>query len=204
MVPSIRDLAPIRDRLSAPAAVIIATPAARLTSDSVAAMPIPDFVAHLRAHVGHDLLWLSSATAVVLDEAGRVLLGRRSDTGTWALPGGIIDPAEQPADAAIREVYEETGVVAVPEHLIAVTVARPFAYPNGDKVHYLDLVFRCRAVGGEARVNDAESVEVGWHPLGSLPAVSERTVSFLSQATPGSVATAFAFSGLAAVLGDRW
>jgi 8-oxo-dGTP diphosphatase len=72
-------------------------------------MPVPEFVARLREHIGHDLLWLSSATAVVLDDDGRVLLGRRSDTGTWALPGGIVDPAEQPADAAIREVFEETG-----------------------------------------------------------------------------------------------
>jgi 8-oxo-dGTP pyrophosphatase MutT (NUDIX family) len=166
-------------------------------------MPIPDFVARLRAHIGHDLLWLSSATAVVLDERQRVLLGRRSDTGTWALPGGIVDPAEQPADAAIREVFEETGVIAVPERLISVTVSQPFAYPNGDKVQYLDLAFRCRAVGGEARVNDAESVEVGWHERGSLPEVSERTISFLTQAMSDSAATAFAFSGVSATLGDR-
>jgi 8-oxo-dGTP pyrophosphatase MutT (NUDIX family) len=165
-------------------------------------MPIPDFVARLRAHVGHDLLWLSSATAIVLDGRGRVLLGRRSDSGAWALPGGIVDPAEEPADAAVREVFEETGVVAVPERLIAVTVTEPFAYPNGDQVQYLDLVFRCRAVGGEPRVNDAESVEVGWHEIDSLPEVSELTVGFLSQARSPGVATDFHFSGVSAVLGD--
>jgi 8-oxo-dGTP pyrophosphatase MutT (NUDIX family) len=165
-------------------------------------MPIPDFVTRLRAHIGHDLLWLSSATAVVLDERGRVLLGRRSDSGAWALPGGIVDPAEQPADAAVREVFEETGVVAVPELLIAVTVCEPFAYPNGDQVQYLDLLFRCRAVGGEARVNDAESVEVGWHALDSLPEVSELTRGFLSKATSPRAATDFHFSGVSAVLGD--
>ena len=165
-------------------------------------MPIPEFVARLRAHIGHDLLWLSSATAVVLDDDGRVLLGRRSDTGTWALPGGIVDPAEQPADAAIREVFEETGVVAVPERLFAVTVSRPFSYPNGDQVQYLDLAFRCRAIGGEARVNDSESTEVGWHALDSLPEVSERTNDFLAQALAGDAATAFAFSGVSAILGE--
>ncbi len=166
-------------------------------------MPIPDFVARLRSHIGHDLLWLSSATAVVLDERGRVLLGRRSDTGSWALPGGIIDPAEQPADAAIREVFEETGVVAVPESLIAVTVCPPFAYPNGDQVQYLDLAFRCRAVGGEARVNDAESVEVGWHEADALPAVSGHSFDLLNQATSSSASTGFAFSGVTAVLAER-
>ena len=165
-------------------------------------MPIPEFVARLREHIGHDLLWLSSATAVVLDDDGRALLGRRSDTGTWALPGGIVDPAEQPADAAIREVFEETGVVAVPERLFAVTVSRPFSYPNGDQVQYLDLACRCRAIGGEARVNDSESTEVGWHALDSLPEVSERTSNFLAQAMAGNAATAFAFSGVPAILGE--
>jgi 8-oxo-dGTP pyrophosphatase MutT (NUDIX family) len=165
-------------------------------------MPVPEFVARLREHIGHDLLWLSSATAVVLDDQGRVLLGRRSDTGTWALPGGVVDPAEQPADAAIREIFEETGVVAVPERLFTVTVSQPFSYPNGDQVQFLDLAFRCRAVGGEARVNDSESTEVGWHSLDSLPAVSQRTHNYLAQAMTDDAATAFAFSGVSAILGE--
>lgn len=165
-------------------------------------MPTPDFVAKLRRHIGHELLWLSSATAVVCDDQNRVLLARRSDTGRWAPPGGIIDPAEQPADAASREVFEETGVIAVPERLIEVTVSPRFAYPNGDEVQYLDLVFGCRAVGGEARVNDGESEEVGWYALDSLPEISPRTAAFLRGATSESPATAFAFSGLNHVIGD--
>jgi 8-oxo-dGTP pyrophosphatase MutT (NUDIX family) len=164
-------------------------------------MPVPEFVARLRAHIGHDLLWLSSATAVVRDGRGRILLAQRSDTGRWALPGGIVDPAEQPADAAIREVFEETGVIALPERLIEVTVSPRFAYPNGDEVQYLDLVFHCQAVGGEARVNDGESLTVGWYPPDSLPEVSPRTVAFVRQAMSGSLACAFAFSGITRVLG---
>jgi len=165
-------------------------------------MPIPEFVAKLRAHVGHDLLWLSSATAVVQDGRGRILLARRSDTGSWALPGGIVDPAEQPADAAIREIFEETGVIAVPERLIEVTVSPRFAYPNGDQVQYLDIVFSCRAVGGEARVNDGESLEVGWYSPDSLPAVSPRSVAFVGRALSDRPAAEFAFSGVSEVLRD--
>jgi 8-oxo-dGTP pyrophosphatase MutT (NUDIX family) len=55
-------------------------------------MPTPEFVLDLRRKVGHQLLWLSTAMGAVLDEDGRVLLGRRADTGNWSLPGGIIDP----------------------------------------------------------------------------------------------------------------
>ncbi len=163
-------------------------------------MPTPEFVTRLRARIGHDLLWLSTATAVVFDAERQVLLGRRADNGTWAPPGGIIDPAEQPADAAVREVFEETGVLAVPERLVAVTVAPSATLPNGDQVQYLDLLFRCQAIGGEARVNDSESVEVGWFSLGTLPPLSERTLSLLERTTSDAAEAAFTFSGVARVL----
>lgn len=65
-------------------------------------MPIPEFVLALRAKVGTDLLSLVGTTGVVRDEAGRILLGKRSDTGDWALPSGIIEPFEQPAQALAR------------------------------------------------------------------------------------------------------
>jgi 8-oxo-dGTP pyrophosphatase MutT (NUDIX family) len=147
------------------------------------------------------MLWLSTAAGAVFDPAGRVLLGRRSDTGGWALPGGIIDPGEEPADAAVREIFEETGVIAVPERLVSVSVPPPITYRNGDQVQYLDHTFRCRAVGGEARVNDAESIEVGWFPLGALPRLSPWTLTLLDRATSGGAEASFTFSGLDEVLG---
>jgi hypothetical protein len=51
-------------------------------------------------------------------------------------------------------------------------------------------------------VNDSESTEVGWHALDSLPEVSERTNDFLAQALAENAATAYAFSGVAAILGE--
>jgi 8-oxo-dGTP pyrophosphatase MutT (NUDIX family) len=165
-------------------------------------MPTPDFVLDLRAHIGHQLLWLSTAVGAVLDAEGRVLLVKRADNGAWTLPGGIIDPAEQPADAAVREVFEETGVVAVPEVLTSVTVSRPATYPNGDEVQYLEVTFRCRPAGGEARVNDAESVKVGWFGPDALPAMDSTVLGLIAQATRGVPEAAFSFSGITRVLGD--
>jgi 8-oxo-dGTP pyrophosphatase MutT (NUDIX family) len=167
----------------------------------VATMPTPPFVAELRSLVGHRPLWLSTAAAVVLDGEGHVLLGRRSDTGRWALPGGIIDPAEQPADAAVRECFEETGVMVVPEALTSVSVSQPTTYANGDQVQYLELTFRCRAVGGEARVNDEESLEVRWHSPDALPELDDGVLSLLTQALKSDGGAAYVFSGLSQVLG---
>jgi 8-oxo-dGTP pyrophosphatase MutT (NUDIX family) len=170
--------------------------------DTMLPVPTPQFILDLRAKVGHDLLWLTAAGGVVLDDQGRVLLQRRSDNGRWTLPGGIVEPGEQPADAAVREIYEETGVAALPEALTSVTIPPPITYPNGDRVCYLDLTFRFRLIGGEARVNDNESVEVGWHALDALPELSETAVSQLRDALDGRPETAFTFSGLDQVLGQ--
>jgi 8-oxo-dGTP pyrophosphatase MutT (NUDIX family) len=167
----------------------------------ISGMPTPPFVLELRRKVGHDLLWLATAMGAVLDGGGNVLLGRRADNGAWTLPGGIIDPAEQPADAAVREIFEETGVIAVPDSLTSITTSAPLTYPNGDQVQYLEFCFRCRAVGGTARVNDAELAEVGWYAVDALPDLVGHHLSVLNVAREHRAGADFVFSGLQAVLG---
>ena len=136
-------------------------------------MPTPDFIREIRASAGHQLLWLPGVSAVVFDEAGRVLLGQRADNRRWTVISGIPDPGEQPADCAVREVYEEAGVRCAPERVVLVRSGREVTYPNGDRCQFMDITFRCRAVGGEARVNDDESLQVGWFDLDALPTLSE-------------------------------
>jgi 8-oxo-dGTP pyrophosphatase MutT (NUDIX family) len=165
-------------------------------------VPTPEFVLNLREKIGHDLLWLSTAMGAVFDDDGRVLLGRRADIGAWTLPGGIIDPAEQPADAAVREVFEETGIVVVPEVLTSVGVSPQMTYPNGDRVQYLEYCFRCRPVRGAAKVHDGEMSEVAWHPLDDLPDLGPAMNRLLSAAIVADRAE-FTFSGLAEVLGPE-
>jgi ADP-ribose pyrophosphatase YjhB (NUDIX family) len=132
-------------------------------------MPTPDFILELRKKIGHDLLWLPGTTAVVLDADDRVLLGRRADNGVWTLITGILEPGEQPAVGMVREIFEETSVVAEVEHLAEVYAGGPMEFVNGDRAQFLTLNFRCRYVSGEAKVNDDESSEVGWFPLDDLP-----------------------------------
>ncbi|MFI6345699.1 NUDIX hydrolase [Streptomyces sp. NPDC050560] len=136
-------------------------------------MATPDFIRALRASAGHQLLFLPGVSAVVFDEAGRVLLVRRADNGEWTLVGGIPEPGEQPATTAVREVHEETGVRCVPERVVLVKTLKPTEYPNGDRCQFMDITFRCRATGGEARVNDDESTEVGWFALDALPPLGD-------------------------------
>ncbi|GAA4930179.1 NUDIX domain-containing protein [Streptomyces coeruleoprunus] len=146
-------------------------------------MATPDFIKAVRATAGHQLLHLPGITAVVFDDEGRVLLVRRSDNGRWTLCGGIPEPGEQPGVAAVREVYEETAVECVAERVVLVAAEpQPVVYPNGDECQYMNITFRCRATGGEARVNDDESTEVGWFPLDTLPPLTEAEVFRIKQA----------------------
>ncbi|OIV37959.1 hypothetical protein BIV57_08220 [Mangrovactinospora gilvigrisea] len=132
-------------------------------------MATPDYILDLRADIGSKLLPVLGASAVVLDAEGRVLLGQRADNGNWALPGGLLDPGEEPAAGAAREVLEETGVEIDVEYLSSMRVGRPYRFANGDEIVATTLVFRARAVGGKACVNDEESLAVDWYAPDALP-----------------------------------
>lgn len=134
-------------------------------------MPTPEFILALREKIGSHPLWLPGVTAVVLREE-QVLLVRRADTGAWTPVTGIIDPGEQPADAALREVAEESAVEAVAERLSMVHVTREVTYSNGDRAQYLDLVFRCRWRSGSPHPADGENTEARWFALDALPEMS--------------------------------
>jgi len=131
-------------------------------------MPTPDFVLDLRRRIGTAPLPLVGVTAVIVHE-DRVLLGRRSDNGRLTPVTGIVDPGEEPADAAVREAWEEAGVVIRAERLVWVHQLPRIVYAHGDQVDYLDLTFRCVWVSGEPHPVDGEMTEVGWYDLAALP-----------------------------------
>lgn len=135
-------------------------------------MATPDFILALRAKVGAQLLWLSGATAVVVRdgvEGEEVLLVKRSDSGDWSPVCGIIDPGEEPHEAAVREAAEEAGVVVVAERLSWVSVTDVITYENGDQTQYIDHTFRCRWLSGEPHPADGEATETRFFPAAALP-----------------------------------
>lgn len=125
-------------------------------------MAISEYLRRLRAKIGTDLLIVPSVTGVVFDAAGRMLLVRHADRGIWVLPGGAIDPGETPADALVRELWEETGLHVEPAALLGVFSGPDFLvrYRNGDEVIYLMTVFECRVAGGHPRPDGEETLEV--------------------------------------------
>ncbi|NUP58345.1 MAG: NUDIX domain-containing protein [Pseudarthrobacter sp.] len=145
-------------------------------------MPAPEYVLKLRKKIGNDPLWVPGVRGVVVDDAGRILLARRADNGQWALITGMLDPGEQPARGLVREIFEETAVVAEAERVVSVGAVGPVTYPNGDVCEFLDVVFLCRYVSGDARVNDDESLAVGWFGLDELPELMPGHLTSIRQA----------------------
>jgi 8-oxo-dGTP diphosphatase len=135
-------------------------------------MATPTYITELREVWGHRPLLLPGVSGVVLrGDPGheQVLLGRRSDTGRWSVPAGIVEPGEQPAISLARELWEETRVRVVVERLVSVVADREITYPNGDRCQFLSMTFRCRHTAGEGAVGDEESLAVGWFDVDGLP-----------------------------------
>ena len=132
-------------------------------------MAIPQYVRQLRQKIGTDLLMVPAVSALVFNDAGELLLQRASSDGKWYLTGGAIDPGEQPADAAAREILEETGLVVEPYRMIGVMMEPPVKYANGDEVQYIVTGFVCRIVGGVLAISDDESLELKYFKPTELP-----------------------------------
>jgi 8-oxo-dGTP pyrophosphatase MutT (NUDIX family) len=105
-----------------------------------------------------------SVNVVVTNDAGEVLMIRRTDNDNWAFPGGAIDLGESVAQAGVRETKEETGIdceitgllgiYSDPRHLIH--------YTSNDEVRQeFSIVLTARPIGGHPTPSD-ESSEVHW------------------------------------------
>jgi ADP-ribose pyrophosphatase YjhB (NUDIX family) len=127
-------------------------------------MPISEYLRRLRDKVGNDLLVMPAVAVMVLDAKERLLLVRDAGTGLWATPGGAVDPDEDPADAAVREMWEETGLLVEIQRVLGVYGGPGFrlTYPNGDVVSYCVISFAAEVRGGAMRPDGVETLELRW------------------------------------------
>jgi len=125
-------------------------------------MPMSDYMREIREKLGDRLLEIPSVCVLVFDDQQRVVLVRHSEGGRWTTPGGAVEPHERPADAAVREMWEETGLHVELLRVIGVYGGPEFTttYRNGDSVSFMMTVFEARRIGGALRPDGDETLEV--------------------------------------------
>ena len=120
-----------------------------------------------------------AAYAVITDDAGRILLAHWNEGGRsgWTLPGGGLDPGEDPERAAVREVFEETGYDAAIGALIGVDsrvipVTQRLSPDASGPLHALRIVYRATVIGGRLRnEEDGSTDRAEWFPLENIRAL---------------------------------
>ncbi len=137
-------------------------------------MPMSEYMRELRSRVGDRLLEVPSVSVVVRDGRGRVLLVRHENDGAWTTPGGAVEPLEVPADAAMREMWEETGLQVELTRILGVYGGPEFVvtYRNGDRTSYVMVVFEGKRVAGEPRPDGVETLDVRYFTRDEARAVS--------------------------------
>ena len=111
------------------------------------------------------------AAAVLIEQDGRVLLVRRAGEpfrGFWSLPAGFINGGEDPAEAAVRECLEETGLTVRVTRVLDIISGKEHAR-GADFI----IVYQAEVISGELKADDdADAVE--WFERGKLPQLAFR------------------------------
>jgi 8-oxo-dGTP pyrophosphatase MutT (NUDIX family) len=148
-------------------------------------MSMSPHVRLLRDALGSELLVLPSVTGIIFDDEGRILLVRQTVSGMWTAPGGSVDPGETPADAMVREIWEETGLYAVPVRILGVYGGPQclVTYPNGDRTEYVMTAFECEVRGGTLHAVSDETDDAAFVSAAEL--AGYRTSQWVREVVPG-------------------
>jgi 8-oxo-dGTP pyrophosphatase MutT (NUDIX family) len=116
---------------------------------------------------------------VILRDPGkaRILLLRQPPGAGWGLPAGLMDRGETPAQAAARELAEETGIV-LPAGALRPCTPNAIVHTGGQ---WVDMVFEGEAEpSDEFTIDGAEVLEAAWHRIDSLPPLTVPTSRLLA------------------------
>ncbi len=137
-------------------------------------MSISDYYKNIREKVGNELLFMPSVAGIVRNERGEILFLNKGNGENWSLPAGAIELGEAPAEALVREVREETGLIVIPSRLLGVFGGSEYryVYPNGHQVEYHVYVFECIVQSGDLNPLDCETAELRYFRFEDMPTLA--------------------------------
>lgn len=99
---------------------------------------------------------IPAASAIIENDQGQILLHRRRDNDSWALPGGTMEYGESIAETVKREVKEETGLEIEPISLVGVYTDpnHVVEYTDGEVRQEFSLCFVCKILGGNLQISE--------------------------------------------------
>ena len=126
-------------------------------------MTMSPYIRTLRARY-RGLLEVPTVAVLTRDEHNRVLLVRHVDGDVWTTPGGMIEPLETPADAAVREMWEETGLWVSLDRIVGVFGGPEYRsrYANGDEIAWVSTVFEGHVLEGDLTPDGQEISEAAY------------------------------------------
>ena len=102
-----------------------------------------DYIKGLRKKVGHDKVILNYAGCVYFNEDGKLVLQKRSDCNEWGFFGGLVELGESLAEAAVREVKEESGYDVAVTSLFGIYSKYFATYANPYNKNHIIYFFSC-------------------------------------------------------------
>ena len=126
-----------------------------------------DYIHYLRRIIGSRKIILNCAGAVIVRD-GKILFQRRTDNGKWGLIGRLVEMNETYEEAALREIWEETGLEVKLDSFLGIYHNHNMVWSNGDAAHVISAMFTAGIVSGEPRI-DEESYELRFFGKDELP-----------------------------------
>lgn len=125
------------------------------------------YIMDLREKVGSRPLIMPGSCVLVFNKKGQLLLQKRTDSLDWGTIGGSMEPGESFEETAVRELFEEAGLRVNTVNFITIFSGQDmyYKYPNGDEVYNVLAMFEVRDMEDQPRVNDHESLELGYFSL---------------------------------------
>jgi len=121
----------------------------------------------------------AAVAALIFDEQGRILLFNHTyRKWQWGIPAGGLEHREQPADAIVREFFEETGMQIKIEKLLTAVSAR--------EDHHITIVYLCKIIGGEFKAS-TEVSEMAYFDVSDLPKMLLAEKDLIRQVASGAI-----------------